>query len=213
MVFDKIKKVLILARLNDDGELCCVGTISKLVENDIEIIYHAFSNAAKSLPKNLPPDTLEKELRNAMDIFGVPQNNVFVHPFEVRTFSYNRQDLLEILVKIRKEERPDLVFLPSTQDIHQDHQVVSQEGIRAFKSDRLLGYELPWNNITFSTHCFSLLEEKHVNKKIEALKCYKTQQHRTYLSPEFIRSLAITRGTQLQKPFAEVFEMIRWILF
>jgi len=75
-----------------------------------------------------------------------------------------------------------------------------------------LGYEIPWNNITFHTQSFIKLEERHIIKKIEALKAYKSQQGRFYANEEFIRSLAITRGTQISVKYAEAFEVIRWVM-
>ena len=41
----------------------------------------------------------------------------------------------------------DLVVLPNSTDVHQDHQVINREGIRAFKHSSILGYELVWNNL------------------------------------------------------------------
>ncbi len=211
MTVERFEHVLVLSPHTDDGELGLGGTIARLVERGVEVYYHAFSNAAKSLPADLPADTLERELRNAMDVLQVPQERVHVLPHEVRTFSYHRQEILESLVKLKKDLHPDLVFLPSTQDVHQDHQVLNNEGVRAFKTTCLLGYELPWNNISFPTNCFTILEDKHVQKKVEALSCYKSQRHHPYLKPEFIRSLAVTRGTQIQVEYAEAFEVIRWV--
>ncbi|MFW9905691.1 MAG: PIG-L deacetylase family protein, partial [Candidatus Thorarchaeota archaeon] len=163
-----------------------------------------------SLNPKLPNDTLIKEIKEAIKVLGVPNDNLILFEYEVRKFSYHRQEILEDLVKLRKEIQPDIVFLPSPNDLHQDHTTLSQEGIRAFKTDSLLGYELPWNNITFQTQCFSVLEKKHVEKKIEALLCYKSQSHREYLSPEFIWGLATARGVQIKAKYAEAFEVIRW---
>jgi LmbE family N-acetylglucosaminyl deacetylase len=112
---------------------------------------------------------------------------------------------------LKSELDPQVVFLPSLNDTHQDHEVVSREGFRAFKSASMLGYELPWNNLTFETNFFVTLQEAHIEKKIEALKCYQSQQGRAYSSPEFVRSLAITRGTQIGSRYAEVFQAIRWV--
>ena len=81
-----------------------------------------------------------------------------------------------------------------------------------FKRTTILGYEMPWNNISFDTLTFSVLDKPHVDKKIEALKCYESQRHRAYLNAEFVRSLALTRGVQISVPYAEAFEVVRWIL-
>jgi len=42
--------------------------------------------------------------------------------------------------------------------------------------------------------------------------CYESQKDRPYASAEFIKSLAITRGTQIGTKYAEVFEVMRWII-
>ena len=84
--------------------------------------------------------------------------------------------------------------------------------MRAFKKCTLLGYEQPWNNITFNTLAFIPLSDTHIQKKIDALACYETQKDRAYLNPEFIRGLALTRGTQIEEKFAESFEVIKWVL-
>ena len=103
-------------------------------------------------------------------------------------------------------------LLEETNDIHQDHEVVAREGLRAFKKQTILGYEEPWNNIVFETRFFIPLEERHVDKKVEALGCYETQLARSYLDESFIRSLARTRGTQLESTWAEAFEVLRMVL-
>jgi hypothetical protein len=71
---------------------------------------------------------------------------------------------------------------------------------------------LIWNNLTFNTTSFVKLKEDNIRKKIEALKEYKSQNGRDYISEEFILSLARTRGVQIGCQFAEAFEVIRWIL-
>ena len=105
-----------------------------------------------------------------------------------------------------------MVFVPSPNDIHQDHQVISEEGLRAFKQTTVLGYEMPWNNLAFQTSCFIRLQEEHVEKKVRALEKYKSQLHRDYLNENFIRSLATTRGVQIGVKYAEAFEIIRLVL-
>ena len=71
---------------------------------------------------------------------------------------------------------------------------------------------LIWNNLTFDTDCFIQLEERHVTAKCQALREYKSQGFRDYTSPEFVRSLARTRGVQVGCQYAEAFEVIRLFL-
>ena len=130
----------------------------------------------------------------------------------MRNFPQYRQEILEELVKINQIINPDLIFMPSPNDIHQDHQVIANEGLRAFKRKTILGYEEPWNNIVFRTISFISLQKRHIQKKIDALNCYDTQKQRNYLTPEFLTSLAVARGTQIQKEYAEAFEVVRFII-
>jgi hypothetical protein len=76
----------------------------------------------------------------------------------------------------------------------------------------MLGYEVPWNNLSFNTTGFVSLEEKHLERKIRALECYKSQAGRDYANEVFIRSLAKVRGVQIGVNLAEVFEVIRFII-
>jgi len=116
------------------------------------------------------------------------------------------------MVRLGNELKPELVLLPSTNDTHQDHQTISQEGFRAFKKVSMVGYEVPHNNLSFSTNLFVVLEEKHMGKKVEALERYKSQSGKAYISEDFIRSLARVRGTQIGIKYAEAFEVIRWVI-
>lgn len=206
------EKILILAPHTDDGEFGCGGTIAKFIEEGKQIYYAAFSLAEKSVPEGFPKNILEKEVRNAVKILGIQEKNLLLYKYEVRTFPLHRQEILEDLVALQRTINPDLILMPSLDDIHQDHHTIAEEGLRAFRTASILGYEIPWNNVSFKTLSFIFLEERHINKKIEALKCYKSQMHKNYINEQFIKSLAMARGTQIKEKFAEAFEVIRWII-
>ena len=204
-------RVLVLAPHTDDGELGCGGTISRMVEEGREVYYAAFSTAAESVPPPFPPDILEKEVREGTKVLGIPAANLLVYKYKVRHLPHMRQEILEELVRMKREIDPATVFLPSAQDLHQDHQTVHIEGLRAFKTVTVLGYELPWNNLSFDYRHFCVLTREHVQTKIAALRCYQSQQHRPYTQEEFIWSWARTRGGQIMVEYAEAFDVLRWI--
>ena len=208
----RFKIVYILAPHTDDGELGAGGTISKLIENGANIYYFAFSTAETSVPDGFPKDILKTEVINATAKLGIKKENVIIYNYEVRKLNYARQEILEDLIQYRKKIMPDLVLMPSLHDIHQDHSTIAQEGLRAFKNTTILGYELIWNNLTFNTTSFVKLEKKHIQAKSDALKEYKSQGVRDYMSEEFIFSLARTRGVQIGSEYAESFEVIRWVI-
>lgn len=206
------ERALVLAPHTDDGELGCGGTIARMLEEGVDVYYVAFSTCRRSLPEGCPPDTLEREVRAATLQLGMRPERVILFDFDVREFDRARQAILDEMVRLKRELDPDLVFLPCPQDMHQDHVVVATEGIRAFKRCTILAYELPWNNITFSTQCFVALEERHVAQKVEAIGCYASQQNRPYADPGFIRGLARTRGVESGYYYAEAFQAIRWMI-
>jgi N-acetylglucosamine malate deacetylase 1 len=208
----KFNTVYVLAPHTDDGELGAGGFISKLIEEGANVYYFAFSVAEKSVPEGFPPGILRKEVIEATGRLGIKKENVILYDYEVRKLNYARQEILEDLIKHRQDIFPDLVLLPSLKDIHQDHSTIAQEGLRAFKNTTILGYELIWNNLTFDTTSFVKLKKHHIQNKVDALKFYKSQGARDYMSEDFIFSLARTRGVQINTKFAESFEVIRWIL-
>jgi len=203
------QRVLVLAPHTDDGEFGCGGTIARLLEAGTEVRYVAFSIATKSLPAGFPPDTLAREVREATSVMGIAPEALTVHDFDVRSFPERRQDILELLIALWEEWRPDSVLMPSLRDIHQDHQVVAAEGLRAFKRTTVLGYEIPWNNLEFDFQAYVALEEQHVQRKVEALARYESQQHRNYANAEYIWNLARTRGINVSRDYAEAFEVYR----
>jgi len=211
-MISKFKTVFVLAPHTDDGELGAGGTIAKLIENGANVYYFAFSTAEESVPEGHPKDILKTEVINATQKLGIKRENVIIFHYQVRKLNYARQEILEELIKHKKIIMPDLVLMPSLHDIHQDHSTIAQEGLRAFKNCTILGYELIWNNLTFNTTSFVKLSEKNVQCKVNALKEYKSQEGRSYMSEDFIFSLAKIRGVQIGTTYAESFEVLRWII-
>ncbi len=211
-MFKSINHVLVLAPHADDGEIGCGGTIARFIEEKKKVSYVSFSTAATSDPEKYPDDDFKDEVRNATKNLGIKSENLITFDFEVRKLNFVRQDILEVLWQLNKENEVDLVLIPSLKDIHQDHRTVSQEAQRAFKTKTILGYELIWNNFSIDTACFIRLQKRHIEKKIKALQEYKSQSSKTYMNPEFIYSLAMTRGVQINSRFAECFEVVRWIM-
>jgi LmbE family N-acetylglucosaminyl deacetylase len=204
------RKILVISPHTDDGELGCGGSVARFVEEGDEVSYVALSSCEKSVPPEYPCDVLKKEVRDATKVLGIADPILF--EYEVREFPRLRQEILDTLISLRVKLQPDIVFTPSSFDTHQDHKTTREETLRAFKQCTILGYEQPWNNITFNTLAFISLKEHQVQKKIDALRCYRTQKHRSYLSGDFIRGLALTRGVQVEEKYAEAFEVIKWVM-
>ena len=206
------ERVLVLAPHTDDAEFGCGGTIARFIEAGKEVFQVAFSSADASVPEEFSSDALRQEVYQASAVLGLDRSHLSVLSYPVRSFHSARQEILDDMIRLERDIRPEMVLLPSIHDTHQDHQTIAEEGFRAFKRTTMLGYEVPWNNLTFTTQGFVFLDEAHIQLKIQAVKCYESQRHRSYADPEFIKSLAITRGIQIGARYAETFEIVRWVI-
>jgi LmbE family N-acetylglucosaminyl deacetylase len=202
--------VLLLAPHTDDVEFGCGGVVSRLVRQGCDLRYVAFSDCKESIPDGIPQDTLSKEMLIATDRLGL--TDVQLLDYSVRHFPSRRQDILEHLVRVNRDFSPDLVLTPTTTDIHQDHATVTCEALRAFKKVSILGYELPWNNLTLPSQVLLTFDATDLEAKIHAVEAYRSQSFRYYASAEYIKSLALTRGARVGARYAEAFEPIRIVL-
>lgn len=192
--------VVVLAPHTDDETLCVGGTIAKMIEAGREVYIYAFSTGTSNI----------NEFKSACKgLKATP--HPFTH-FKTRAFPDKRQDILDCMIEIRKQINPSIVFVPASSDCHQDHQVINQEGKRAFKHSTIYGFEAPWNSFDFSNGCYSTLSPDHMVAKVAAMQEYTSQFGRSYFKEESIISLARVRGMQAGCEYAEAFEVIRQYL-
>ena len=205
------KKVLVLAPHTDDAELGCGGTMARFAEEHRELFVSVFSNAEDSVPPGWPANTLRRECEASLPKLGVLRRNVLFHNYKVRYFSSIRQKVLEDMIELKKRIRPDIVLMPSPNDLHQDHQVVCAEAMRAFKESTMFGYEIPWNQLDSYTNAFMVLNKTHIKRKWTALSQYKSQLSlgRPYFQKDYVESLARIRGLQVKMDWAEAFQVLR----
>ena len=139
--------ILVLSPHTDDAELSCGGMILKALKrkdfNKVTVI--VFSNCENSLKENnMDSMMLRKENERALKHLGLSEKDIIYMNFENRKLFEKRAEILDYLHKYSKLYRVDQVFIPQPNDVHQDHQVVAQEAIRAFRRTNatILGYEI-----------------------------------------------------------------------
>jgi LmbE family N-acetylglucosaminyl deacetylase len=209
----KIKKFLFVGAHPDDIELGAGGSLAKALANDIECHSAVFSDF-KNLPTNgegVTNSQVREESIAAQLHLGMKIEDIHFYSFPVRNFENYRQDILQILIDNFQRNRYTHIFIPNSLDIHQDHKVVSNEAIRAFKFSSIFGYELPWNNVDSNINFYNILEKSHVDLKIESLKFFISQTNRFYFAGDKIASIIKFRGLQVGVDAAEAFEVIRYV--
>ncbi|KKL44870.1 hypothetical protein LCGC14_2361340, partial [marine sediment metagenome] len=100
----------------------------------------------------------------------------------------------------------------SSNDVHQDHEIVRKEVFRAFKEHSIWGYELPWNTRNFESDIFVPLYRRNIEKKIKALNSIPSQRNRRYYDPKRREANAIAMGEKINQDMAEVFESISQVI-
>jgi LmbE family N-acetylglucosaminyl deacetylase len=181
-------KVLFVGAHTDE-EICFAGAIQHYIGN---CFYVAFSNCG--LPE------LSKEFRASCDILDV---NSVVSTLTVRNF--DRQSIADFLYDQQKDF--DCLFTHSANDVHPDHRIVGEESLRVWKKS-LITYLAPWNGGEESNYFIELTGDQ-LEKKINALWCYRSQSHRPYMSSDFIRAQAVYNGIKCGKLYAEAFKVER----
>ena len=198
------KRVLFLGAHPDDIELGCGALLHHIVRHT-DVLCVTLSDNQKNLDLK---DVLEEHYE-AMAVLGVPKEKIVLGPFTTRVFHESRQDILEYFLRLRREFRPDLIFVHSKQDVHQDHLTMTDEALRAFRGITVLGFDVVRSSYGFFPHFLVEVTEEDVNKKIEALSKYETYRDRYYFNNELTRSIMVRHGALAERPFAEGFDILR----
>lgn len=198
------KSLLFMGAHPDDIELGCGAFIAGMI-GLADIFCYTFSDNQKN------PDlkNLVGEHQNSMRALGLKDDQFELGTFETRRFPDARQEILEKMIALRKKHQPEIVFVHTSQDLHQDHQIVTQEAMRAFRGTTVLGFDVLRSSYGFFPHFLAEVSEENVSKKIAALAEYKTYANRYYFAPEIMRATAIRHGALAERPFAEGFDIIR----
>jgi len=198
------KKVLFLGAHPDDIELGCGALLHHIVKQTDVLCVTLSDNQ-----KNPDLQNVKNEHYDSMQVLGVSQEKIILGPFTTRIFPASRQEILEYFLMLRREYKPDLVFVHSKEDLHQDHNTMTEEALRAFRGITILGFDVVRSSYDFFPHFLVEVSEEDVNKKIEALSCYETYRDRYYINSDLTRSIMIRHGALAERPFAEGFDILR----
>ncbi len=198
------KRVLFLGAHPDDIELGC-GALLHHIANQTDVLCMTLSDNQK----NPSLKNVVKELHESMAVLGVPKEKVIVQEFITRKFPDMRQEILEYLLELRRDFKPEIVFTHTRQDIHQDHNVVTEEALRAYRGITVLGYDVVRSSYGFFPHFLVKVTEEDVEKKLEALSKYGTYHDKYYFDPALLRATMIRHGALAEHPFAEGFDILR----
>ena len=205
-MIEAFKRVLVFSPHPDDAELIAGATMARLAKAGADVRVVRLSRCVESLGQEVS-DALMQEAAQADDVLGVTSEQ---HDFPGRRFSFKRQAVLDLMIRLRESFVPDLVIVHANGDRHQDHEVTREEALRAFRCT-VIGGEAPWSNQPFAPQMFVAALDACMDAKADALAKYTSQAHRSYMTANYVRSLARVRGVQCGAYFAESFEVMRLV--
>jgi LmbE family N-acetylglucosaminyl deacetylase len=198
------KRLLFLGAHPDDIELGCGALIHHVASLSDVFCVTLSDNQGNPELKNVVA-----EQRRSLAILGVTEERARYGTFRTRVFPQVRQEILEYFLQLRQELGPDIIFVHSPRDVHQDHLVMSDEALRAFRGITVLGFDVVRSSYGFFPDFLVEVTEADVNAKIEALSQYETYGDRYYFNRELTRSIMVRHGALAERPFAEGFDILR----
>ena len=220
-----MSKVLFVSPHPDDETLGCGGTIFYHKKKGDDIFLLIITNL--SIEFGWSEKLIErrkKEIDKIKKFYGF--KNVFHLNFQTKyldTVPIN--EIIENISNIVKKTKSEILYIPSRDDVHTDHQIVSKacmSSIKWFRNPsvkKVMAYEVisetnfNFNQNNFKPNVFVDITP-YITKKIVAMKIYKSEikKHPFPRSEDSIKSLAILRGSQSGKKFAEAFQLYMEIL-
>lgn len=198
------KRILFIGAHPDDIELGC-GALIAHINGKADLLCLTLSDNQK----NPALKNVVEEHYRSMAILGVPREKDIVKTFITREFPHYRQEILEYLFRLNREYRPEIVFVHTKADIHQDHNAATEEALRAFRGTTVLGFDALRSSYGFFPHFLVGVSEAAVESKVRALAEYKTYNDKYYFDASVLRATLIRHGALAERPFAEGFDILR----
>jgi len=215
----------VVAAHPDDETLGCGATIAKHASRGDMVFIHILGEGAMSRQnaERTHVDSLREFAVEAGKVLGA-QGVVF------ENLPDNRFDTVALLTVVQKVEsvidrfRPQIVYTHDPGDLNIDHKLTYQAVLTATRPcaalfvKEVFSFEVPsaseWQfEPAFAPNVFVSVSPADMEKKIEALACYKSEIREAPYprSPEIIRALARVRGSAVMSEYAEAFRLVRKI--
>jgi LmbE family N-acetylglucosaminyl deacetylase len=198
----------------DDVELGCGGALARhaALGDNVYVFVATLSGFTNQHDQAVrTSDIARREAEAAMEILGV--RKLLCGTF--KTLEVEFVDALNIeIIKLVEQLNIELVYVHWTGDIHHDHQAVARASLHSCRHvPRMLMYRSNWYHSTMDFRGnFYVDITSHWDTKERAIRAHESEMERTgakWIS--FFRNEAENAGQRIGVPYAEVFEVIKWI--
>jgi len=217
-----MSKVLVIAPHPDDETLGCGGSLYRHRKNGDELYWTIVTDISEDMGWS---ESAVKKRKGYINNVARKYSFADVFDFRLPTTKLDTlplTDLIEKIIDVYKNVKPEIIYIPFICDVHTDHQLIAKAMQSTFKWFRyphirkVLMYETPseteFNFIEkrkFSPNVFVDISD-HIDEKIETMKIYSSEMDDFPFprSEKTMRSLAAFRGSQSGYEAAEAFELV-----
>ncbi len=193
--------ILAIGAHPDDIEFGCAGTIMRHIKRGDNATFVILSRGEKGGD----PEVRTRESRESARRIGA-KLHIFDYPDTAVPQSH---ELIEKLEAIIKDVNPRRVYTHSVKDTHQDHRNTAYATLVAARLvPEIFAYESPSLYLNFSPNYYVDISS-YIEKKIELLNNFTTQNSKDYMKINAIRGLSQFRGLATSVSHAEAFEVVR----
>lgn len=201
------KTVLAIGAHPDDIEFGCGATMLRLREEGATTYGLILTGGEQGHDETGKSKVRIEEATSAAQVMAL--SDIAVHDFPDTSLHEHKAEIRVTIEQALARWRPDIIFTHNAHDVHTDHRTVfdaTREAARGAFS--ILCYENPNTPPAFHPGYFFDVGN-HIEGKVAALACHKTQMNKSYATSGVVRAMAGFRGTQARVPFAEGFEVMR----
>lgn len=197
------RNILAIGAHPDDVELGCAGTLRKHVLENENVFIIVASLGEMSGDDN----ERHKEAMKSAKLIGA--NEIYFLNLEDTNIKHDGTTV-SVLDKYMNEIKPEIVYVHSTKDYHQDHEAISKSTLSASRQmkNSVFLYESPSTTIEFKPTAYNDISAVF-KCKLACIEQYISQGEKEYMEGQAIIGLANSRGSVIGVEFAEAFEVAR----
>lgn len=172
-----VLNLLVVVAHHDDLELGCGGTVARLVERGDRVISLVFTHSGYAAPDGSVVRSREQALSEAQRAAETLGYKLLTYDEDTMDLAVTDANTCRILDAIR-DFSIDTILTHWPGDTHPVHQRVNTMAVQASRRvPRLFGFAVNWyvGTVPFWPTTYVTLEERHWERKIQALSCYESE--------------------------------------
>lgn len=198
-----MKRILAIGPHPDDIELGCFGTMARYIKEGNEVSFLVLSKGEGGTDDSSRTDEATKSA-------ALIKARLFQENLPDRFISEGPQTIT-VIEKYVEELKPDMIFIPTTTDTHQDHRATFNACMVACRTVReIYAYETPSTTRNFTPNFFVDITE-FIDLKVKAVKIHSSQGGKGYMADRAVKGLAEYRAFDilLNDRYVEGFDIIK----